>query len=313
MPKVKYGFAYLTNFCDENKITLLEDYSDIFVTRDTKIKYQCIYENCSKEYEKSLRDLLLLGGYCRSCIVLLGHIKRGKTNMEKYGCKVSLSNKEVQEKMKNTNLEKYGTEYILQSDLIKNRIKKTCLEKYGFENVLKNKSVQDKAKNTLFEKYGVEHPLQIEKAREKFKKTCLEKFGVENPSQNEDVMDKNVKSCFKRKEYAFPSGRIDFIQGYENFALDELIIHEKIDETNIITGCKNVPVIWYEDISGKKRRHYVDIFIPNQNRCIEIKSVWTFQINKCYVFPKQEAAKKLGYNYEIWVYNSKKEKVNIYK
>ena len=102
MPKVKYGFAYLTNFCDENKITLLEDYSDIFVTRDTKIKYQCIYENCSKEYEKSLRDLLLLGGYCRSCIVLLGHIKRGKTNMEKYGCKVSLSNKEVQEKSKAT-------------------------------------------------------------------------------------------------------------------------------------------------------------------------------------------------------------------
>ena len=137
MSKVKYDFDYLTNYCLENKITLLEDYSSVFITRGTKIKYQCIYENCSKEYEKSFKEVTLLGAYCRSCIVLLGHIKRGKTNMEKYGCKVSLSNKEVQEKIKKTNLEKYGTEYILQSDLIKNRIKKTCLEKYGFENVLK--------------------------------------------------------------------------------------------------------------------------------------------------------------------------------
>lgn len=27
---------------------------------------------------------------------------------------------------------------------------------------------------------------------------------------------------------------------------------------------------------------------------------------------KQNAAKELGYNYEIWVYNSKGEKVNCY-
>jgi hypothetical protein len=126
-------------------------------------------------------------------------------------------------------------------------------------------------------------------------------------------MNKSIKSRFKKKEYIFPSGRIDFVQGYENVALDELIINEKIDELDIITGCKNVPVIWYEDISGKKHRHYVDIFIPSQNRCIEIKSVWTFKLQEYVVFPKQEAAKQLGYNYEIWVYNSKKEKVNIYK
>ena len=122
-----------------------------------------------------------------------------------------------------------------------------------------------------------------------------------------------MKSGFRKKEYTFPSGRIDFIQGFENIALDKLIIHEKIDESDIITGCKNVPVIWYEDNYGKKHRHYVDIFIPSQNRCIEVKSEWTFKLQEDVVFPKQEAAKQLGYNYEIWVYNSKKEKVEIYK
>ena len=52
----------------------------------------------------------------------------------------------------------------------------------------------------------------------------------------------------------------------------------------MVTGCKNVPTIWYIDIDididGKKRRHFVDIFIPNQNRCIEVKSTWTAHINK---------------------------------
>lgn len=68
-------------------------------------------------------------------------------------------------------------------------------------------------------------------------------------------------------------------------------------------GCKNVPVIWYKDKNNKKRRHYVDIFIPSQNRCIEIKSKWTKQINIDNIFLKQSGGKELGYNYEIWIYD----------
>ena len=28
-------------------------------------------------------------------------------------------------------------------------------------------------------------------------------------------------------------------------------------------------------IEGLKHRHFVDIFIPSQNKCIEVKSTWT--------------------------------------
>ena len=72
----------------------------------------------------------------------------------------------------------------------------------------------------------------------------------------------------------------------------------------------NVPIIWYYDKHGKQHRHFVDIFIPSQNRCIEVKSTWTF--TKPNVLCKQKAAKELGYKYEIWVYNSKKNKTNCY-
>ena len=85
-----------------------------------------------------------------------------------------------------------------------------------------------------------------------------------------------------------------------------------MDESDIITGIQNVPVIWYNDETGKKHRHYVDIFIPSQNRCIEVKSIWTAKQNEHNIFLKQNAAKELGYKYEIWVYNNKKEKIICY-
>jgi hypothetical protein len=127
------------------------------------------------------------------------------------------------------------------------------------------------------------------------------------------MMDKIIKKAYKLKKYTFPSGKIEEVQGYEHYALDELVINETIDESDIITGCKNVPTIWYSDKTGKKHRHYVDIFIPSQNRCIEVKSPWTEQINKDNIFLKQQAAKVLGYNYEIWVYNGKGVRVEKYE
>ena len=113
------------------------------------------------------------------------------------------------------------------------------------------------------------------------------------------------------KTYILPSGKEIMCQGYEPFALDKLIKEEKITEEYIVTGFKNVPQIWYNDESGKKHRHYVDIFIPSQNRCIEVKSEWTFKLNIHNVYLKQNAAKELGYNYEIWIYNNKKEIVEL--
>jgi hypothetical protein len=83
----------------------------------------------------------------------------------------------------------------------------------------------------------------------------------------------------------------------------------QLNENDIMTGCKNVPTIWYIDNSGKKHRHYVDIFIPSMNKCIEIKSTWTFTKQKDIVLLKQNAAKELGYTYEIWVYDSKGNKL----
>lgn len=61
----------------------------------------------------------------------------------------------------------------------------------------------------------------------------------------------------------------------------------------------------------KNHRHYVDIFIPTQNRCIEVKSTLTAKLNEHNIYLKQESAKIRIY--EIWIYNEKEEKINCYE
>jgi hypothetical protein len=232
-----------------------------------------------------------------------------ETCLEKYGVEHPMQLEENIEKAKKTCLEKYGVEHPMNSDVVKNKFKETCLEKYGVEHPMKLEENIEKAKKTCLEKYGVKHPMQLEENIEKAKKTCLEKYGVEHPTQSEDIMEKASKNAYNLKEYKFISGKIIKVQGYECFALDNLIYNEKIIENDIFTGSKNVPKIWYNDKDNKKRRHYVDIYIPSQNRCIEVKSTWTAEKKKDNIFLKQIASKELGYNYEIWIYDEKATRV----
>jgi hypothetical protein len=354
----KYNFERLDNYCKENSVTLLDDYSNVPLKGTVIIKGKCVSENCNNNFEKKFDYLIKSNSFCVDCTNNIKFEKSKKTNLEKYGCEHSSQNICVKSKNISTNLKKYGCKYSTQSQIMKTKTIETNLEKYGFKhamqckktktktedtnlkkygckNVFQNKDIINKIKLTSMKKIGVQHNMQLDSNKEIFKNTCLKKYGVENPSQiqdvknkkketclknwgveyptqNSEIMEKNIKQNYKKKEYIFPSNKIIDIQGYENFALDELIINEKIDESDIITGCKNVPVIWYNDETGKKHRHYVDIFIPSQNRCIEVKSTWTYTKQIDIVLLKQSAAKELDYKYEIWVYNSKKEKVNCY-
>jgi hypothetical protein len=124
-------------------------------------------------------------------------------------------------------------------------------------------------------------------------------------------MENVVKKSYSRKEYIFPSGRIELVQGYEPFALNNLIINEKLNESDIIVGVKNVPEIWYIDNNNTKHRYYVDIFIPSQNKCIEVKSTYTYRKDEQVNIIKQNAAKNLGYNFEFWIYDNKGNRINI--
>ena len=399
---MKYDHTLLADFCKENNIVLLKDYSNERLNRDTKIEGKCI--SCDETFTKTFRQLYVSNGYCvthtktnsklkynqtcfknygvdnplqnkevrekvkQSCKSKYGveHPLQNKEIREKvkqscktkYGVEHPLQNKEIREKVKQSCLNKYGVEYIFQSQEIKEKIKQSNKERYGFECCLQNLEVRKKSKKTFLQKYGVENPSQNEEIKNKKKQTCFKNYGVENPLQNEIIKNKSISTCldkygveyylqsnekkqksistcldkygveyntqsitihekqiknaYKLKDYKLPSGNMIKLQGYEHFAFEDLLQKENIPEEEIKNGCKNVPIIWYNDENGRRHRHFVDIFIPSQNRCIEVKSTWTAEKKKDNIFQKQKTAKENGYLYEIWVYNQKGERVECH-
>ena len=80
---------------------------------------------------------------------------------------------------------------------------------------------------------------------------------------------------------------------------------EKIQEDDIVTDRTQVPECWWYDENGKIHRYYVDIYILSQQRCIEVKSRWSFGLNPEIIFMKQHALQDAGYFCEICVLNKK--------
>ena len=267
-----------------------------------------------------------IGGYCAECSKTNGKVKIEATTLEKFGCKNVMYNdaikqkicetnmvrygvahnsqsETVKEKKKQTNLTNYGVEYSLQSPIVRRKICDTNIQRYGAENPTQNKDIQQKIETTNILRYGTKCPMNNQMVKAKGKQTNIRKYGVEHHLQNPEYAEKHLQATYKRKQYTMPSGNVIDYQGYENFGFDRLLNEEHIDEHDIITKRTEVPEIWYVDKNGKKRRHYVDMFVKSQNRCIEIKSKWTMQ-EKNYVYEKQAAGIQLGYNYEVWIFDA---------
>lgn len=258
--------------------------------------------------------------------------KYKQTMMERYGVENSFQAEEVKEKIKETMMEKYNCENPQQCPEIQQKTMQTFQERYGCSNPMKNVGVQNKGKATNTIKYCCENPFQAEVCKEKSKQTCLEKYGVEyaiqstevkdkvvktnierygvpNPSQCPDILDKQFKAACKLKDYTFPCGKVIQVQGYEPLALDELM-KLGYSSLDIVTDRSKVPEIWYEK-DGKKKRYFCDIYIPNENRIIEIKSDYTYSHKSGNVQDKAQATIDMGFDYEIWIYDKDTNKTII--
>jgi len=223
-------------------------------------------------------------------------------------------NAKPEEEKKNT-IEKRKQTYYSKTqedkEKIRAKIKKTNLEKYGVENVFSNTIIKTKMKETNIKKYGTEYATQSiakeewDRRMEKRKQTNIDRFGYENPAQHPEIFERIQESAKRFKEYKMPSGAIRKIQGYEGFALDELV--KIYEEDQIKTDRKDVGRIKY-NLNGLNKYYNPDIGIPHENKLIEVKSKFTYTIEPEKIKCKGDACKSLGFNYEIWIYNSKGNK-----
>ena len=339
------NFKMLEEFCSKNNIILANDYSkEIIRYESTMIEGKCKVENCNEKFKKTFKYLETIGPVCLECSKNISknkvRISKSHQNVFSWERLQDFCNKEnieltkeyqknyvsietmIEGKCKSTNCTKNFNKFFKQlinsggfcksctSKIAGEKYINTVTEKYGCTSVMMIESIKEKARQTNLKRYGTSCVMRNENVKKKYIESCIKNFGQRSPLQNPEISEKMMKSCFTTKNYTFPSGKMIKVQGYEPFGINELINIEKISEDDIITNRSEVPTIWYKDINEKKHRYFVDIYIPSQKRCIEVKSTWTFQKNN--VFEKQQAMKDAGYECEIWVFDRKGKKVERY-
>jgi len=315
--KTKKSFAFIYQIKKDNMLKLIIDKTS-FLDKNVPVSHRvyCILHNITEipkcECGEQLKFNQYSEGFREFCSV-----------------KCSSNSKSKQEKIKQTNLKKYGHINTFQSEAGRKgwnefqsdteRVKEASVKGQNTLKVNYNTDTIEEAQkiritNALeakIKKYGYAYnnrdkaslsrdERQMVKSLEK---TCLEKYGVRNPMQVNSIFDKTMKRSFKLKDYVFPSGKIVQIQGFEHFAINDLL--KDYDEDEIKTETKDMPKIFYIGEDKKDHRYIPDIFIPKENLIIEVKSDYTMRANFYTNLLKGSACKKVGYNFKFMVYGNK--------
>lgn len=226
------------------------------------------------------------------------------TFINKFGVKHPLKNKDIINKIQSTNYKRYGGKSPYSDPEIQAKCTQTNLKRYGTKCPLQNLEILSKIKETNIAKYGVDHPTKSEVVKNKIKETCIRKYGVEYPQQSLEIQHKSQCNAKKYKLITMPSGQQRRVQGYEPYALKHLL--KQYSEEQIISDRQYIPKIKYS-FNEKCKYYFPDIFIPSENKIIEVKSTYTYKIDTQKIKIKADATKEQGYSYEIWVFNTKGE------
>jgi len=267
----------------------------------------------NKNYDMSLENYYIeykLGGKQPMCKCGCGEFTAFK-NMEIGFCDYIIRHapvwnvgltKDNDDRVKNSNAGGW------QKGLTKNtnsilKIHSKKLSEFWENNPDKKLEMVENYKKTMLEKYGVDNFSKTEEFVEKFENTCLERYGVTNPYFSN-------KCKWKFKNYTLPSGRIVKLQGYENYAVDFLLL--EFSENDITYENEDIPSIPYIE-NEKDRNHKPDLYIHGENLLIEVKSTFTFGLHEDNVLLKQKFAKELGYDYHILIFDRKGNLIKKYE
>lgn len=145
----------------------------------------------------------------------------------------------------------------------------------------------------------------------------LKKNGVKMRTSTESAQQeitkirKMRKPTFPFRSFEYKGIEYNRIQGWEHFgimyAANTLC---ESGETIIAGRIEDIPRINYV-YNGKNRTYFPDIYIPHLNLLLEVKSIYTYRAHKELNTAKQQAAKQLGYNHQIIIFNHRGEVMQI--
>jgi len=247
--------------------------------------------------------------------------------INKYGYVSPFELKKNRDKSKSTFLKRYGVDHNFKIKHVKENKKKTFLKKYGVDVPSKSKEIIDKIKNTNIKKYGGNSPMCDDKIKQKSKKTyntnyinninkmedlvhrreesMLKKYGVRYWVQDSNNLDKLVKKT-SYKKYIF-NGDVIYLQGYEDYVLFEILLNKYNIDDIYISNKKiehNTGKICYI-YDSKVHKYYPDFYIKSENKIYEVKSEYTYKLNKIVNDIKRDACIDHGLKFEFLIIDKK--------
>ena len=154
---------------------------------------------------------------------------------------------------------------------------------------------KNKMKNTILLKHG-----SWENRNRLLNKKFQEKYGdgLTGAMQVKEFFLKNQESGNKFKK-AIVEGVEIMYQGYELKGIYRLLSEGyKIEDIKIGRDC--VPTFRYF-YDGKRRVYYPDIYIPKDNRIVEVKSKWTYERFLSKNLAKKESVLEAGYLFDFYI------------
>lgn len=259
---------------------------------ETSINFKCHISRDNNVIHTTTLKQFKSGARCPMCT----NIKRQNTNMEKYGVGCVFQSDHFREKQLDYYQTNYGVAHNMQVSAIKDKARETNIINNGQHNLNRERERQ-LSKDAMVKKYGVPYPLQSIEVRHKCLETMVAKYGVKYPVQNPETMRKIQSMSYRSKEYKFPSGKIVKVQGYEHYAIDDLL-KSGFNEYDIQIEYLAIPY----KMGDKQHKYYPDIFIKSQNLVIEVKSAYTLEKEIKQNIEKFDATIDKGYKLEIWIY-----------
>lgn len=269
---------------------------------------------CPKCRDKRIKETMIT----RYGVIHLTQIPEKKAQMVR-GMKEYVENKkhtieDLQEYFKETDCILLSTEYKDNKQKLDVQFACGCIGKISFNQFHKgrrcnkNECMTLKKKETSMELFGQDWYVQTKECQQKMKETCIKKYNVSHPMQDPIIHDKSHTKAHSLKKYEFQSGRTVNVQGYEPFALNDLL--KIYNENDIIIGAKYMPEIWYHGEDGKYHRYFPDIYIPKKKLIIEVKSTFTLNKHRQKVINTRKTCIYLGFRFQLRLYDEKGNRLN---
>ena len=135
----------------------------------------------------------------------------------------------------------------------------------------------------------------------RLKHTFMERYGVEHALQHKAFFYKAQSSGYRLYDYKLGRKTIQ-VQGYEPFALD-YILSRGVPARCIVAGRgSDIPSVPYR-LDGKRRVYHPDIWLPDRNLIVEVKSYGTYMKSLRVNLAKRRAAEKAGFRFMFLVMN----------